>query len=174
MQHKAILGLVVLTVVGVALWGVVNNTQAYATNESQVYTVTGAAGLTGKRQSAAALTVKSDFLPAPVRSAITIGSAGGPQTLSVLSLPVSLDGSISSMGVDGLIIDTTQGQVSITGGEWMYVLRQGFSAAPGDVLQLEGFYEKGEFLVSLIRQMNDASPFLLRDATGQLVRGVGR
>ena len=170
MQHRAIIGLAVLTVVGVALWGVVNNTQAYAADEGQVYTVNGLSGLVEKGQSAAAMADKADFLPAPVRSALTIGSAGGPQTLTVLSLPASLDGSISAMGVDGLVVDTPQGQVSISGAEWVYLLHQGFSASLGDVIYLEGIYEKGTFLVSLVEE--DGSSVLLRDASGQLVRGV--
>ncbi len=174
MQRRAIIGLAVIMVVGVALWGIVNNTQAYSVDESQVDTVNGFSGLVEKNQSTAALSAKADFLPSPPRASLTIGGAGGPQTLSVLSMPTSLYGSISAMGVDGLVINTPQGQVRITGGEWMYLLRQGFSANLGDTIHMEGTYEKGTFLVSLVEDAEGGSSVLLRDAAGQLVRGVGR
>jgi hypothetical protein len=69
---------------------------------------------------------------------------------------------------DVLTIETDEGEMIIVEGRaWSYAQEQGFAIQQGDSVQVEGFYEDGEFKVSWIENTSTGESLALRDTSGR-------
>jgi hypothetical protein len=77
-------------------------------------------------------------------------------------------GEVSAVSDDALTIETDSGEsIIIEGRAWSYMQDQAFSIEQGDQVNFEGFYEDGEFKVSMIENLTTDMSIVLRDADGR-------
>jgi hypothetical protein len=77
-------------------------------------------------------------------------------------------GVVMAVSNDALTISINDGEsIIIEGRAWSYAQEQGFAIRPGDLVQLEGFYEEDEFKVSWMENMTTDDSLILRDANGR-------
>jgi len=81
---------------------------------------------------------------------------------------VSLDGVVVSLDAESLWIDTDEDEnLEITGRAWRYILELGFELEVGDRVELEGFYEEGEFEVSYLVDLTSEDSLKIREDSGR-------
>jgi len=86
-----------------------------------------------------------------------------------------ISGDVSGFDASSLWVQTnSSGILEITGRAWRFTQESGYQPAVGNQLELTGFYENGDFEVSLIRDITSGQTILLRDETGRpLWSGAG-
>jgi len=77
-------------------------------------------------------------------------------------------GDVSDFDASSLWVQTnSSGILEITGRAWRFAQVSGYQPAVGNQLELTGFYENGEFEVSLIRDITSGQTIALRDESGR-------
>jgi len=99
-------------------------------------------------------------------------SSGGGEELNLAAEEehdwVSLDGVVVSLDAESLWIDTDEDEnLEITGRAWRYILEMGFELEVGDRVELEGFYEEGEFEVSYLVDLTSEDSLQIREDSGR-------
>ncbi len=89
---------------------------------------------------------------------------------------VVLSGQIIKISSDTLEIQTkTAGILEIEGRSWRFVQESGYVPVEGNELVVQGFYENGEFELSIIQDLTADQVFQIRDESGRpLWSGGGR
>jgi hypothetical protein len=81
---------------------------------------------------------------------------------------ISVQGSISAIDVDGLVIQTVDGhEIIVEGRAWSFAQELGFWAQVDDQVTLTGFYEGEDFEVAHIEDTTNRQSVLLRDENGR-------
>lgn len=87
---------------------------------------------------------------------------------------VSLSGQIIAVGSEALEIQTgTAGILEIEGRSWRFAQELGYFPGEGKEVAVQGFYENGEFEVSIIHDLTTDQIFYLRDEYGKPMWGGG-
>ena len=80
----------------------------------------------------------------------------------------SLAGFVTSLDDESLWIDVDQeGDLEITGRAWSFILDAGLIFSIGDELELEGFFEDGEFEVSYLVNLTSQENLQIREDSGR-------
>ncbi len=88
---------------------------------------------------------------------------------------VVLSGQITRISSDTLEIQTiTAGILEIEGRSWRFVRELGYVPLEGNELVVQGFYENGEFELSIIQDLTADQVFQIRDESGRPMWGGGR
>jgi hypothetical protein len=88
---------------------------------------------------------------------------------------LTLQGSVTAVDADTLVVQTGSGEVIIENRPWWTAQEQSFSAQVGDQVTLVGFYEDEEFEVGQIRNDTTGQTVSIRDESGRpLWAGRGR
>jgi hypothetical protein len=99
------------------------------------------------------------------------GDGDGPELLSEENSDhvwEAYSGVVSAVSETALTIDIDDVEsIIVDGRAWSYMQDQGFSIEQGDLVSFEGFYEDGEFKVSLIENLTTGTSIVLRDADGR-------
>ena len=87
---------------------------------------------------------------------------------------VVLSGQITNISSDNLEIQTvTAGILEIEGRSWRFVQELGYVPVEGNELVVQGFFENGEFEVSIIQDLTADQDFRIRDEYGRPMWGGG-
>ena len=87
---------------------------------------------------------------------------------------VSYSGQIISIGTEALEIQTgAAGILEIAGRPWRFAQELGYDPLEGNEVLVQGFYENGEFEVSIINDLSIDQIFRLRDEYGKPLWGGG-
>lgn len=88
----------------------------------------------------------------------------------------TVDGTVTSVADDEIIIGTADGQEVVVGGRpWSYAQAQQFGVQVGDRLRLHGFYEGEELEVGRMENQRSGAAIQMRDESGRpLWSGRGR
>ena len=87
---------------------------------------------------------------------------------------VSYSGQITSIGAEALEIQTeAAGILGIEGRPWRFAQELGYDPLEGNEVLVQGFYENGEFEVSIINDLSIDQIFRLRDEYGKPMWGGG-
>jgi hypothetical protein len=87
---------------------------------------------------------------------------------------MSLSGQIINVGSEALEIQTdTAGILEIEGRSWRFAQELGYVPGEGNEVSVQGFYENGEFEVSMIQDLTTDQVFQLRDEYGKPMWGGG-
>jgi hypothetical protein len=74
---------------------------------------------------------------------------------------------LSQLEFKGLRVQSENtGILEISGRAWRFALESGYLPAAGNEVELNGFYENGEFEVSMIEDLTSGQTILLREDTG--------
>ena len=90
---------------------------------------------------------------------------------------IDLDGTVASLDVESLWIETLEGELlEITGRAWGFIIDSGLVFSVGDEVELEGFYENEEFEISSIQNLITSAFLQVRENSGRPLwsGGAGR
>ena len=85
----------------------------------------------------------------------------------------TLSGVVSSIDFRTLLVDTTDGQIEISGRAWRFAQEQNLSLSVGDQIILNGFFEDGEYKVAELKNVSNGQIVSVRDANGHPLWGGG-
>ena len=87
---------------------------------------------------------------------------------------LTLSGQITAVGSEAIEIQTgTAGILEIEGRSWRFSQELGYIPEVGNKVEVQGFYENGEFEVSIIQDLTIDQVFQLRDEYGKPMWGGG-
>ena len=87
---------------------------------------------------------------------------------------VRLSGQIININSEALEIQTaTAGILEIEGRSWRFIRELGYIPEEGNQVVVQGFYENGEFEVSIIQDLTTELIFQVRDESGRPLWGGG-
>jgi len=88
-----------------------------------------------------------------------------------------LSGVVASLDVESLWIDIDREEsLEVTGRTWRYIVESGLAVSVGDEMELDGFYEEGEFEVSYLSNLTSGDSLQIREDSGRPLwsGGAGR
>jgi len=163
MVKKVILGILVVGLLGILIFGAINRTNARLGDQAGWHNGQ-QAGERGGQQGGRGGGQGNQ----------SARGDGAAQTAAIQW--VTLDGSVVSVASDLLLVQATSGEiVQVEGMPWSFAQRQGFAPRPGDQVKLLGFYEDDELKVARLTNMSTGQTVLLRDENGRpMWAGQGR
>ena len=85
-----------------------------------------------------------------------------------------ISGTVASMVAESLWIQQPDDEMlEIAGRAWRFIQESEFVVSPGDQVGLEGFFENGEYKVSMIWNLTTDSDLQIRDDSGRPLWGGG-
>lgn len=164
MVKRVILGILVVGLIGILIFGAINRTNARLGDQAGWHNGQ-QAGERGGQQGGRGGGQGNQ----------SARSDGAAQTAAIHQW-VTLDGSVVSVTGDLLLVRTTSGEmVQVEGMPWSFAQRQGFAPRPGDQVKLVGFYEDDELKVVRLTNTSTGQTVLLRDEGGRpMWAGQGR
>jgi hypothetical protein len=79
-----------------------------------------------------------------------------------------LEGSVDSISEELLEIELSDGEILVIEGQaWRYVLSSGFVSAVGNLFEVNGFFEEGEYKVSWMKDLSTGQEIEVRDPSGR-------
>ena len=103
-------------------------------------------------------------------------SSGAGEALAYAQEWLTLEGSVSTIDSDELLVSLTAGsELLVDGRAWSFAQESGFTTSVDNSLQLNGFYDGDDFEVGSINDLSSGESILLRDESGRpLWAGNGR
>lgn len=100
---------------------------------------------------------------------------GSPQSQAVTAEWITVEGQALSIDAAGLVVTAADGtEIEIDGRAWRLAQEEGFTAKPGDLIQLTGFYDSNSiFETSILVNSSSGQTITLRDESGR-PRWAGR
>ncbi len=87
---------------------------------------------------------------------------------------ISFSGQVISFGAEALEINTGSAEIlEIEGRSWRFAQELGYVPVEGNEVLVQGFYENGEFEVSIIQDLSSDQIYRLRDDYGKPMWGGG-
>lgn len=88
---------------------------------------------------------------------------------------ISLTGVVSSLDAGSLWIETDEGEnLEFARRVWRFIRESGLEISAGDQVELEGFYENGEFEISYLEDLTSGESLQIRDDSGRPLWGGGK
>jgi len=164
MVKKVILGVLVVGLIGILIFGAINRTNARLGDQAGWHNGQ-PSGERGGQQGERG-----------VGQGNQLARGDGAEQQAAIHQWVTLDGSVVSVAGDLLLVRAASGEmVQVEGMPWSFAQRQGFAPRPGDQVKLVGFYEDGELKVARLTNMSTGQTVLLRDENGRpMWAGQGR
>jgi hypothetical protein len=88
---------------------------------------------------------------------------------------ISLSGVVTGLDAESLWIETDEGEnLEFTRRVWRFIRESGLEISAGDQVELEGFYENGEFEISYLEDLTSGESLQIREDSGRPLWGGGK
>jgi hypothetical protein len=162
MLKKIVLGTLFVGLVAVLVIGAANRTSARASEADDAATASESSSGQGSRGQGSGVRGQ--------------GSGSDVAQAEEVVAWVTVDGAVTGVTDNEIVIDTADGQqVAVGGRPWSYAQEQQFTVQVGDRLRLQGFYEGEELEVGRIENQRSGATVQMRDTSGRpMWSGRGR